>query len=376
MANPYIWAGLERANNDPTTIDQAIAEAVAAHDDNPDAHLGDGQSLQSHRASEIIDHRAESIVNDKIRTSARAWVAIVDPASEIDFDTIEEAIEYAISKGGGTILIMPGDHYLSGAIDVPYSINLAGIDLNSTTIHGEFSNGRYLRYVEDTLTDQTNVQFDNICFSSTAGGVLLIEAEYSSQQRTSLFSNCAFRGTGRNLVASGDHAIFVDCEIDCNTVGAIGYTRDVVFDRCIFRSTGSGTVHIGISASTYDTNDAEVIVTTCSFLADSGTINAWFGSDYYNTLRIANSRLQYFNGTSATYGEVQFSNNYFQMATSSYHAISAYQGVISGNVYEGGSGNRLRLTSGSSNVCVTGNYVRSAITNSGTNNLLTGNLTT
>ena len=65
MGNPYIWAGLERANNDPTTIDQAIAEAVAAHDDNPDAHLGDDQSLQSHRASEIIDHRAESVVNDQ-----------------------------------------------------------------------------------------------------------------------------------------------------------------------------------------------------------------------------------------------------------------------------------------------------------------------
>ena len=56
MANPYIWAGLERATNDPTTIDQAIAEGVAAHNDDPDAHLGPGQALESHRAAEIIDH--------------------------------------------------------------------------------------------------------------------------------------------------------------------------------------------------------------------------------------------------------------------------------------------------------------------------------
>ncbi len=59
------WGTLPKASDDPTVIDAAIAAAISAHNDNPDSHLGAGQSLQSHRASEIIDHLASSVVADK-----------------------------------------------------------------------------------------------------------------------------------------------------------------------------------------------------------------------------------------------------------------------------------------------------------------------
>lgn len=72
-----IWGALPKAQDDSTTIDQAIATAILNHDNDSDAHLENGQSLQSHRASEIIDHEAESIVNDKIAQIARAYTAIV-----------------------------------------------------------------------------------------------------------------------------------------------------------------------------------------------------------------------------------------------------------------------------------------------------------
>lgn len=62
----FNWGPLPKASDDPTTIDEAIAIALQAHNDDPDAHLGTGQSLQSHRVNEIIDHLALSIVNDKI----------------------------------------------------------------------------------------------------------------------------------------------------------------------------------------------------------------------------------------------------------------------------------------------------------------------
>lgn len=141
MANPYIWAGLERANNDPTTIDQAIAEAVVAHDNDPDAHVQPGQSLESHRASEIIDHRAESIVNDKIKANTRAYVAIVDPSTEYDFDTIEAACQYARRVGGGNILVMPGTHYINDIVTIDKTISLTGIDIDNTIVVGN-SNAR------------------------------------------------------------------------------------------------------------------------------------------------------------------------------------------------------------------------------------------
>lgn len=68
MADP-VWWMLQKSLSDIQTIAQAIAAAITAHNDDPDAHLGVGQSLQSHRASEIIDHEAQSIVADKFSSS-------------------------------------------------------------------------------------------------------------------------------------------------------------------------------------------------------------------------------------------------------------------------------------------------------------------
>lgn len=64
MANP-VWGMLEKAQDNPQSILEAIDEKIAAHEADEEAHLGAGESLQSHRASEIIDHAAYSIVSDK-----------------------------------------------------------------------------------------------------------------------------------------------------------------------------------------------------------------------------------------------------------------------------------------------------------------------
>lgn len=64
--NTTIWGMLPKALDDDQTILEAIAALIAAHEADEEAHLGVGESLQSHRASEIIDHLAESVVQDKI----------------------------------------------------------------------------------------------------------------------------------------------------------------------------------------------------------------------------------------------------------------------------------------------------------------------
>lgn len=146
MANPYIWAGLERATNDPTTIDAAIAEAITAHDDDPEAHLGPDQSLQSHRASEIIDHLAESVVNDKIKRTARRYVAIVDPNSPSDFDTVEQAVAYAKDVGGGDIFMTRGTHFLSADILCPPTIGFYGNGIGETTLKSNSTTKRNINF--------------------------------------------------------------------------------------------------------------------------------------------------------------------------------------------------------------------------------------
>ena len=61
-----VWQNLPKAQDNTETIEQAIARIIADHNNDTEAHLGDNQSLSSHRASEIIDHEANSIVTDKI----------------------------------------------------------------------------------------------------------------------------------------------------------------------------------------------------------------------------------------------------------------------------------------------------------------------
>lgn len=60
------WGSLQKSQSDPETIEEAITRLIDAHLADADAHLGAGESLQSHKASAIIDHEVESIVSDKI----------------------------------------------------------------------------------------------------------------------------------------------------------------------------------------------------------------------------------------------------------------------------------------------------------------------
>jgi len=61
------WGMLEKSMFDDETIEEAIARLISEHNDDEAAHLAEGQSLQSHKASEIIDHVVDSIVADKIK---------------------------------------------------------------------------------------------------------------------------------------------------------------------------------------------------------------------------------------------------------------------------------------------------------------------
>jgi hypothetical protein len=61
------WGQLAKSQTDPEKIEEAIQRLVAEHNANPEAHLVEGGSLQSHKMAEIIDHLVESVIADKIR---------------------------------------------------------------------------------------------------------------------------------------------------------------------------------------------------------------------------------------------------------------------------------------------------------------------
>lgn len=60
-----LWGMMQKAQDDPETIEQAIARMIAEHEADPEAHLGEGESLSMHKHEEIIDHPAQSVVLDK-----------------------------------------------------------------------------------------------------------------------------------------------------------------------------------------------------------------------------------------------------------------------------------------------------------------------
>lgn len=61
------WGSLTKSTTDSSTIDDAIAAAVDAHEADASAHLGAGASLAAHKAYEVIDHPAGSVVGDKFQ---------------------------------------------------------------------------------------------------------------------------------------------------------------------------------------------------------------------------------------------------------------------------------------------------------------------
>lgn len=241
MADSYIWGNLNRATNDPTLIDEAIGEALVAHNDDPDAHLGPGKALESHRAAEIIDHRAESVVNDKIHQFARTYVAIVGSGVEGDFDTIQSAIEYANNSGGGTVFVAPGTYYLSGQIEMKASVNLAAMDEDSVTIIGGYTAGNYIRIVDDIMNPQRQQFVENITFQTTGGGVFYNSAGDISNDLVTIFNFCSFTGGGKYIYNGAGDLRFNDCFFECNSIAALSLSVNTMFLRCNVARHGTST---------------------------------------------------------------------------------------------------------------------------------------
>jgi hypothetical protein len=101
MANPT-WGLLAKSATDNETIEEAIVRLIQAHDDDEESHLDVGQSLQSHKASEIIDHLAESIIFDKLSKFSVDFQKFV--GNEIlmmsCFESVDNWNDKAASAGG------------------------------------------------------------------------------------------------------------------------------------------------------------------------------------------------------------------------------------------------------------------------------------
>ena len=80
MADP-VWGLLAKAQDDDKLIDTAISDAIATHEADPDAHTGAGESLETHKSQEVIDHPAYSVIDDKTKIDKfliQSWFESLD----------------------------------------------------------------------------------------------------------------------------------------------------------------------------------------------------------------------------------------------------------------------------------------------------------
>lgn len=60
-----LWGELEKAQDDSRTIEEYITDIIAEHNEDTEAHLGENESLKSHKSEEVIDHPEGSVLADK-----------------------------------------------------------------------------------------------------------------------------------------------------------------------------------------------------------------------------------------------------------------------------------------------------------------------
>lgn len=163
-----LWGQLQFSQENPETILEAIARMISEHEEDPEAHLGEGESLELHKQETVIDHPAGSILPDK-------W-----SYNDFDFETQFENL------GGFTV---------SGGIS---NSNFPGISFN---LEDGVSDLQTLRANFAGILTAGNLTHDYLCdvyfYVDTADELEIIDIGLSDSGMTT--RSLGFRISGGNL---------------------------------------------------------------------------------------------------------------------------------------------------------------------------------
>ncbi len=225
------WGSLVKSQISSEVIEEAISRLIQSHEDDADAHIEVGESLQSHKASAIIDHLVSSIIEDKIlngevsapklNVGAKVADAMVS-ATGGDYTTIQDAID----AGKKTIFVKNGTYEISSAITILASdTTLIGEDKDNTII--KVADGADCHGVEigDGATALNGITLYNI----------QVDGNKANQTPASTLQGVYVEGGSGKLVTD---LVIRDCNIHSamsNGVFAI-YTTDSVMhkNKCQF----------------------------------------------------------------------------------------------------------------------------------------------
>lgn len=109
-----VWGLLPKSQKDNSTIEERVAEMIAEHEADPDAHTGDNESLAAHRASEVVDHLAGSVKGDKLAFSRKIDTSFESMDGFTTSGTIYSGIASLHIRAGNVI---NNNSYVYGYVD-------------------------------------------------------------------------------------------------------------------------------------------------------------------------------------------------------------------------------------------------------------------
>lgn len=362
MADP-VWGELPKSQADASTVDDEIDAKIDAHNADSEAHLGTDEAIEQHRTNDIIDHPAESIPNDKTFVRTRSYVAIVDPSTGEDFDTLASAVAYAITKGGGTIFIAAGTHNLSEKLELPVSVNLRGEDIDNTIIVTDHSTGKYIELQQDTEEGQVSWNCQELTFEASGGPALETEVFSTTSPLRLNINDCRFEGGGTYILCVVEKLIIQNCVFECSTDYALMVDQDVVIRDCTFiRYSTTASALAAISYSDEIAANGIYYIVNCRFESGGATACQWLDITTLNTLRLIDCFLEDMGNVFAAGNDTMIRGNRFTFtSTNALNFDSGDKITILGNIFEGGTGNKLKFDE-SQDCIIANNIVENGIT--------------
>lgn len=368
------WFNLSKTATDPQTIGEAIAEAIDNHNADTEAHLGVDESLETHRENAVIDHPAESVVNDKLEIGARRYVAIVDPTSEENFDTIESALAYAISIGGGTIYLAPGTHYLSGAVSWPESCSIEGSSALTSIISAGHTSGEYISFDFDDTDPAGRIYFENIVFDNLAGGALYEESTSDQSRYPIVLRGCVNLNSAALVVSRFSQYVFDSCGLNTGTTPLIYSSSRVKLQNTTVFALDLTENQELFTISPHTGSVLVIDIESSQILYDVDYTHDIFDGRRVVSGVITNNIFYGVQLRGADFWSCFISNNNIGLDSDDYFNQAGQQSVFIGNKFSGGTGNLLRFTGASVENVALGNIVGTSISDSGTGNVIANNI--
>ena len=311
------WGQLAKSLIDPKLIEERIAEIIAEHNEDETAHLGAGQSLQSHKASEIIDHLVGSILGEKLDISAQVGDCIV-AAEGGDYTSIQAALD----AGKKSIYVKGGTYEITSPITILSSgVTIKGESRVNTIIKTANGANCHAVVIGDGATVLNDIVIEDI------------QIDGNKANQTEIVNGIWLKGgSAANITFSS----ILNCYIhDCARYGIyLKYSENCIITGCQANSNYSRGIYLDRSHNNMVTaNQANFSASYQGIYLDYSNKNAITGNQVVSNSTNHGMALNYSNNNTVTGNQI----------SENYHGLNlswSDNNVIIGNQINSNTGGR------------------------------------